>query len=103
MINHGVTTMPSEAARTIDLLVARRMRERRRQIGMTQQKLGAIIGVAFQQAHKYERGLSRVSAGRLFQIANALQAPISYFFLEDGALAPDQDAEGRRREAGHEL
>jgi transcriptional regulator with XRE-family HTH domain len=88
--------MPSDGARTIDLRVARRIRERRLRIGMTQQKLGAIIGVAFQQAHKYEHGLSRVSAGRLFQIAMALQAPITYFFLEDGAALPDQEAEIKR-------
>ncbi len=78
--------MPSELARTIDLRVARRIRERRLRIGMTQQTLARIIGVAFQQAHKYEHGLSRVSAGRLFHIAAALEAPITYFFAaeEDG-------------------
>jgi transcriptional regulator with XRE-family HTH domain len=53
---------------------------------MTQQRLAQIIGVAFQQAHKYEHGLSRVSAGRLYHIATALEAPITYFFAaeEDG-------------------
>jgi transcriptional regulator with XRE-family HTH domain len=74
---------PSELARRIDLRVARRIRERRRVIGMTQQKLAQLIGVAFQQAHKYERGLSRISAGRLYHIAAALQAPITYFFADE--------------------
>jgi transcriptional regulator with XRE-family HTH domain len=43
--------------------------------------------VAFQQAHKYEHGLSRISAGRLFQIATALGVPIVYFFLKDEEAA----------------
>lgn len=76
-----------EPAKAIDLRVARRIREQRLRIGMTQQKLAQIIGVAFQQAHKYEHGLSRVSAGRLFHIAAALGVPIIYFFLRDEEAA----------------
>ena len=57
--------MPQEFARMIDRRVARRIRERRLYVGMTQYQLARILGVAFQQAHKYERGISRVSAGRL--------------------------------------
>jgi transcriptional regulator with XRE-family HTH domain len=76
---------PSEVARLIDLRVARRIRERRQKIGMTQQTLAEAIGVAFQQAHKYERGHSRISAGRLYHIAAALKAPITYFFAPEEA------------------
>jgi transcriptional regulator with XRE-family HTH domain len=94
--------MPLELARMIDRRVARRIRERRLRIGMTQQKLAEIIGVAFQQAHKYEHGLSRVSAGRLFHIATALEAPISYFFVEDGAVSPEGVVKYKRREAGND-
>ena len=87
--------MPSDFARSIDRQVAKRIRERRMRIGMTQQKLAEIIGVAFQQAHKYERGLSRITAGRLYHIATALETPISYFFAtEDDMTAPGSDAEG---------
>jgi transcriptional regulator with XRE-family HTH domain len=75
--------MGPESSRSIDLRVARRIRERRLRIGMTQQKLARLIGVAFQQAHKYERGISRISAGRLYRIATALEAPIAYFFEDD--------------------
>jgi transcriptional regulator with XRE-family HTH domain len=75
--------MQQELARNIDLRVASRIRERRLCIGMTQQQLARIIGVAFQQTHKYERGISRVSAGRLYHIATALQAPIEYFFAAE--------------------
>lgn len=77
----------SEPVRAIDLRVARRIRERRLHIGMTQQKLAQTIGVAFQQAHKYEHGLSRISAGRLFHIATALGVPVVYFFLQDEEAA----------------
>ncbi|HJU15162.1 MAG TPA: helix-turn-helix transcriptional regulator [Stellaceae bacterium] len=56
-------------------------------LGLTQQQLADLIGVTYQQAHKYERGINRVSAGRLFEIAQVLSVPVSYFFdglTEDG-------------------
>ena len=86
--------MPQEFARMIDRRVARRIRERRLYVGMTQYQLARILGVAFQQAHNYERGISRVSAGRLFHIATALGTPVEYFF------AADEMIEMRRMEAG---
>ena len=54
-------------------------------LGLTQQQLADLIGVTYQQAHKYERGINRVSAGRLFEIAKVLSVPVTYFFegLED--------------------
>jgi transcriptional regulator with XRE-family HTH domain len=82
----------SDPAKIIDQRVANRIRERRQRVGMTQQKLAQMIGVAFQQAHKYERGLSRVSAGRLYRIAEVLDAPIGYFF-STGEDAPEAIAE----------
>jgi transcriptional regulator with XRE-family HTH domain len=75
-------------SRIIDLRVARRIRERRLNIGMTQQALAEVIGVAFQQAHKYERGISRISAGRLYDIATALQVPVEYFFAGEESGRP---------------
>ena len=72
-----------ETAYLIDLRVARRIRASRLRSGMTLQTLAQEIGVAFQQAHKYERGQSRISAGRLFHIAKTLDTPITYFFLPD--------------------
>jgi len=57
-------------------------------LGLTQQQLAEMIGVTYQQAHKYERGINRVSAGRLFEIARALSAPISYFYEGIGQEAP---------------
>jgi transcriptional regulator with XRE-family HTH domain len=69
----------------IDRYVGARVRERRIMLGLTQQQLADLIGVTYQQAHKYERGINRVSAGRLFEVAQVLSVPVSYFFdgLED--------------------
>jgi transcriptional regulator with XRE-family HTH domain len=64
----------------IDRHVGARVRERRIMLGLTQQQLADLIGVTYQQAHKYERAINRVSAGRLFEIAQVLSVPVSYFF-----------------------
>ena len=55
-------------------------------LGLSQQQLAKMIGVTYQQAHKYERGVNRISAGRLYEIATVLGVPIAWFFdgLEDG-------------------
>lgn len=73
-------------AKEVDRYVGGRIRERRIMMGLTQQEMAELIGVTYQQAHKYERGINRVSAGRLFDIAQALGVPVSHFFdgLEDG-------------------
>ncbi|WBV44633.1 helix-turn-helix transcriptional regulator [Pseudoroseomonas cervicalis] len=68
-----------------------RIRERRLMLGLSQQQLASMIGVTYQQAHKYERGLNRISAGRLFEIATVLAVPVSWFFEgleEDGSTQP---------------
>jgi transcriptional regulator with XRE-family HTH domain len=64
----------------IDRYVGARIRERRIMLGLTQQQLADLIGVTYQQAHKYERGINRVSAGRLFEVAQVLSVPVSFFF-----------------------
>jgi transcriptional regulator with XRE-family HTH domain len=64
----------------IDRYVGARIRERRIMLGLTQQQLADLIGVTYQQAHKYERGINRVSAGRLFEVAQVLSVPVNYFF-----------------------
>ena len=63
-----------------DRYVGARIRQRRTMLGLSQQQLASMIGVTYQQAHKYERGLNRISAGRLFEIAEALAVPIAWFF-----------------------
>lgn len=67
-----------------DKYVGDRIRERRIMMGMSQQVIGDLIGVTYQQAHKYERGKNRISASRLYDIAHVLQVPVSYFFDEIG-------------------
>jgi transcriptional regulator with XRE-family HTH domain len=79
----------------IDHHVGTRIRERRIMLGLTQQQLADLIGVTYQQAHKYERGINRVSAGRLFEVARVLSVPVSYFF--DG-LDSDDDRTTSPRE-----
>jgi transcriptional regulator with XRE-family HTH domain len=49
-------------------------------LGLTQQQIAELIGVTYQQAHKYEKGINRISAGRLYRIAQALGVEASYFF-----------------------
>ena len=72
----------------IDRHVGARVRERRIMLGLTQQQLADLIGVTYQQAHKYERGINRVSAGRLYEIARVLNASIAYFYEGLGEEAP---------------
>jgi len=91
--------MNADFARMIDRRVAERIRERRLLAGLTQQALARIIGVAFQQAHKYERGLSRISAGRLYHIAAALETPIDYFFAADKTAARSEPASAAHSDA----
>jgi transcriptional regulator with XRE-family HTH domain len=65
---------------SVDVHVGGRVRVRRRLINMTQETLADLIDVTFQQVQKYERGTNRISASKLFGIAEALEVPISYFF-----------------------
>ncbi len=71
---------PRVRAQDIDRYVGARMRERRIMLGLTQQQMAELIGVTYQQAHKYEKGINRVAAGRLSAIAKALGVEIGFFF-----------------------
>lgn len=64
----------------IDLHVGKRLRRRRRLLGLTQQNLAEQVGIRFQQIQKYECGANRVSAARLFELSEALSVPIQYFY-----------------------
>ncbi len=74
----------------VDVHVGKRIRHRRWMVGMTQQKLADMVGIRFQQIQKYETGMNRVSASRLWDIAAALSVPIGFFFegLGDSGTAP---------------
>jgi transcriptional regulator with XRE-family HTH domain len=64
----------------VDRYVGARIRERRILLGLTQHQMAELIGVTYQQAHKYEKGINRVAAGRLYSIARALGVEVSYFY-----------------------
>src|SRR4051794_8818712 len=75
-----------------DRYVGAKLRERRLSLGLTQQGLAELIGVTYQQAHKYEKGVNRIAAGRLYTIAQALGVEVGYFYdgtgAEPGTFAP---------------
>jgi transcriptional regulator with XRE-family HTH domain len=64
----------------IDVHLGRRLRRRRRLLGLTQQQLAGSVGVRFQQIQKYECGANRISAARLWQLSEALEVPVGYFY-----------------------
>jgi len=64
----------------IDVHVGQRIRRRRWMLGMTQQQLGTAVGIKFQQIQKYETGMNRVSASRLYDISQALDVAVAFFF-----------------------
>jgi len=64
----------------VDLHVGKRLRHRRWMIGMTQQQLAGAVGIKFQQIQKYESGANRVSASRLWDLSQAMDVPVSFFF-----------------------
>jgi transcriptional regulator with XRE-family HTH domain len=89
--------MVSDPPELIDQHVAVRIHARRTEMGITLQSLARQIGVAFQQAHKYERGLSRISAGRLYHIARALDVPVGFFFSgRESTDQPDANPASKR-------
>ncbi len=90
-----------KAADAIDAFVGSRVRLRRMTLGISQEQLGAALGLTFQQIQKYEKGQNRVGAGRLYRIAQILSTPIEYFY--EGLPMPsepsdDEDAAERSGE-----
>lgn len=67
-------------AHPIDIHVGRRLRQRRRLLGLTQEKLAKAVDIRFQQIQKYESGSNRISASRLWSLSKALDVSIAYFF-----------------------
>lgn len=78
----------------VDIHVGKRVRHRRWMVGMTQQQLGERVGIKFQQIQKYETGMNRISASRLWDIAEVLGVPISFFFEGLEGAAADATAHG---------
>jgi len=78
----------------LDARIGNRVRLRRALLGMSQEKLARLVGLTCQQIKKYERGINRISAGRLWDIARILRAPVTFFFddlhptAHDGSSRP---------------
>jgi transcriptional regulator with XRE-family HTH domain len=86
----------------IDLHLGKRLRRRRRLLGLTQQQLAGAVGVRFQQIQKYECGANRISAARLWQLSEALEVPIGYFY--DGlSNAPMAEQPTERADSNGEM
>lgn len=68
------------ATNAVDKRLGQRVRTRRLEIGMSQERLAETLGVTFQQVQKYEKGVNRIAASRLFAISSALEMPVGRFF-----------------------
>ncbi|MEG6508434.1 helix-turn-helix transcriptional regulator [Methyloligella sp. 2.7D] len=74
--------MAGKKPNPVDAHVGSRVRLRRMLLGMSQERLGESMGLTFQQVQKYEKGVNRIGASRLFQIAKILDVPVQFFFEE---------------------
>lgn len=103
--NNAPTASPSDATseqNAVDLEVGKRIRKRRLQLRLSQTALGAAVGVSFQQIQKYERGVNRVSASTLYEMANVLRTPIASFFDGLGRPPTGQNCELTKKAAARE-
>jgi transcriptional regulator with XRE-family HTH domain len=83
----------------VDTHVGIRIRMRRKELGVSQERLADSLGITFQQVQKYERGANRVSASKLWEIATALRTPVSYFY--DGLS--DRESATAQRDAAQDF
>ena len=97
----GMVTVTSRSrgrsrVQAADRHVGLRLRQRRILLGLTQMQLGELVGITYQQVHKYEKGINQIWVGRLFQLAEVLEVEVSYFFAsldhEHGSEASAADA-----------
>ncbi|RAK52539.1 helix-turn-helix domain-containing protein [Phenylobacterium deserti] len=86
-----------EGPHPVDRHVGLRIRMRRKEMGVTQEALADALGLTFQQIQKYERAANRVSASKLWEIAQALNAPIAYFYEGLGEASHDTGGTGDAR------
>lgn len=83
----------SRRANPIDVHVGGRVRLRRMLLGMSQEKLGEHLGLTFQQIQKYEKGINRIGASRLFDLSQVLSVPVQFFY-EELAVGSTEGASG---------
>lgn len=89
-VGHQAEERNARRANPMDAHVGSRVRLRRMLLGMSQEKLGEQLGLTFQQVQKYEKGVNRIGASRLFDLAQVLNVPIQFFYDE----APPGDTTG---------
>ena len=87
--------MATPRADALDRLIGGRIRERRIELGLTQQQMSELVGVTYQQIHKYEKGINRTPSTGLHRIAQVLNVEIGYFFETLGSTKPLPDPEKR--------
>ncbi len=75
-------------ANPMDVHVGTRVRMRRMLLGMSQERLGELLGLTFQQVQKYEKGVNRIGASRLFELSRVLEVPVQYFYDEAPSMSP---------------
>ncbi|MBM3468410.1 MAG: helix-turn-helix transcriptional regulator [Alphaproteobacteria bacterium] len=94
MLNQELSSYKKGKPHDVDIHVGSRVRLRRSALGLSQDQLGAAIGLSFQQVQKYERGANRIGASRLYEMSQILQTPISYFFegFSELGLAEEGDS-----------
>jgi transcriptional regulator with XRE-family HTH domain len=85
--------VPKKQANPVDAHVGHRVRLRRMLVGMSQERLGELLGLTFQQVQKYEKGVNRIGAGRLFEMSEILGVPVSFFY-EDIDAGTSQSGPG---------
>lgn len=71
---------PPGTSHPVDIHAGARLRDRRKLLGISQEQLADTVGLTFQQIQKYERGANRMGASRLYQFADVLEVPVTYFF-----------------------
>ena len=81
------------SANAVDRRLGQRVRTRRLEIGMSQERLAELLGVTFQQVQKYEKGVNRIGAGRLFEVSRILNVPVDFFY-EGVSAAGEVESDG---------
>ena len=83
-------TIGKDGPHPIDIYVGSRLRTRRTLLGLSQEGIAERLGLTFQQLQKYEKGSNRISAGRLFELSQILNVPVSYFYEDMPKNLPNQ-------------
>jgi transcriptional regulator with XRE-family HTH domain len=96
-----LASAPAKLTRRVDEHVGTRIRLRRTLLGLTQEQLAAALNISYQQIQKYETGANRISAGRLYELAQRLDTEVAYFFdgLDPNVIAQNLPHGGHNRVA----